>query len=141
MNGTIKRFLTARGYGFIQPDAGGEAVFFHQKVFEARGGPPPITGERVTYSVPSLVQGVKAESVERAEPARHLSGVVTNYNPVKGFGFVRVEGLGSAASYYLHKSELLSRTDPVRGSRVDFYASPFPVQGESPRACFVTVIS
>lgn len=137
--GLVLRYLGSRGYGFVQPDGGGESVFFHHLVFDPSGGPPPITGEKVTYEVPSEVSGVKAEKVVRLEDPIRLTGTVTSYNPVKGYGFVKAGAQG--LSYYMHKSEILSRTEPARGSQVDFYAARVPVQGEAPRACYVTVIS
>lgn len=139
-SGTVQRYLAARGFGFIQPDEGSEPVFFHVSAFNALGGPPPITGEPVTYSIPSQVAGTRAGEVVRSRIPQRLTGDVTNYNPVRGYGFVQVATPG-APRYYLHKSEILSRTEPARGVRVDFYASSNPVTGEAPRACYVTVIS
>ena len=39
VNGTVKFFNTARGYGFIAPDDGGKDVFVHATALEASGVP------------------------------------------------------------------------------------------------------
>jgi cold shock CspA family protein len=37
MNGTVKFFNTAKGFGFITPDDGGKDIFVHATALEAAG--------------------------------------------------------------------------------------------------------
>ena len=134
MNGTIRRYLAEKHYGFITSEDGSE-VFFHQSVFQpGDDGPPPITGESVEYS---LGEGTRASGVVRlTTPTSHV-GTVTSYDPVKGYGFINT----TSGQYYLHKSEVLGGVIPVVGARVDFFVTDNASPGKSPRACFVGVLT
>ena len=37
MNGTVKFFNTAKGFGFIEPDGGPKDIFVHASALEAAG--------------------------------------------------------------------------------------------------------
>lgn len=133
MRGVVRRYLSEKRYGFILSEDGNEEVFFHHSVFDALGGPPPITGEAVVYT---LSEGTRAASVTRDEPPVHRTGTVSSYDPVRGFGFINtVEG-----QCYLHKSEIIGGVIPAVGSRVDFYTTGNSAPGKSPRACYVAVL-
>jgi CspA family cold shock protein len=49
--GTVKWFNSQKGYGFIQPDAGGRDVFVHISAVERAGIGSLIEGQRVRYDV------------------------------------------------------------------------------------------
>ena len=49
--GTIKWFNAQKGYGFIQPDAGGKDVFVHISAVERAGLPGLNEGQKVQYEV------------------------------------------------------------------------------------------
>jgi CspA family cold shock protein len=49
--GTVKFFNTQKGYGFIQPDAGGQDVFVHITAVEAAGMYSLNEGQKVSYEV------------------------------------------------------------------------------------------
>ena len=49
--GTVKFFNTAKGYGFIQPDAGGDDIFFHITAVERAGLQPPKEGAKLSYDL------------------------------------------------------------------------------------------
>jgi cold shock protein len=49
MNGTVKFFNTAKGFGFIEPDEGGKDVFVHASALEAAGIRSLMEGERVSF--------------------------------------------------------------------------------------------
>lgn len=57
--GTIQSWQDDRGFGFIEPAQGGQAVFVHIKSFTSRGGSRPQVGQRVTFEVELNVQGKK----------------------------------------------------------------------------------
>lgn len=82
--GTLKEWNDDRGFGFVQPTQGGEAVFVHVKAF-ARGGRRPQAGDRVSFEVETGPKGKRAKNVaplaaapqapRRREPqARRSSG-------------------------------------------------------------------
>ena len=51
MNGTVKFFNTAKGFGFIEPDEGGKDVFVHASALEAAGIRSLMEGDRVSFIV------------------------------------------------------------------------------------------
>ena len=50
-NGTVKWFNTTKGYGFIQPDAGGPDVFVHASAVERAGLGSLQEGQKVNYEL------------------------------------------------------------------------------------------
>lgn len=49
--GTVKWFNTTKGYGFIQPDEGGQDVFVHASAVERAGMSSLQDGQKVEYQV------------------------------------------------------------------------------------------
>ena len=49
--GTVKWFNPAKGYGFIQPEAGDNDVFVHVSAVEQSGMGTLTEGQRVSYDV------------------------------------------------------------------------------------------
>ncbi|MBI1207203.1 MAG: cold-shock protein [Azospirillum sp.] len=49
--GTVKWFNSQKGYGFIQPDAGGPDVFLHISAVERAGIGNPAEGQKLRYEV------------------------------------------------------------------------------------------
>ncbi|MDF2097051.1 cold-shock protein [Aquibaculum arenosum] len=47
--GTVKWFNSTKGYGFIQPDAGGPDVFVHISAVERAGMSSLAEGQKVSY--------------------------------------------------------------------------------------------
>ncbi|GIX16906.1 MAG: cold-shock protein [Rhodothalassiaceae bacterium] len=50
-NGTVKWFNGQKGYGFIEPDAGGKDVFVHISAVERAGLNSLREGQRVSYEL------------------------------------------------------------------------------------------
>lgn len=50
-NGTVKWFNSAKGYGFIQPEDGGNDVFVHISAVEAAGLRGLNDDQKVTYEL------------------------------------------------------------------------------------------
>lgn len=66
--GSVVRFDRRRGYGFVQPDDGGEDVFVHQNNIIMDGFRFLQVGERVSYELEVGEKGMKAVSVSLTEP-------------------------------------------------------------------------
>ncbi|MCA6112189.1 cold-shock protein [Bradyrhizobium cenepequi] len=49
--GTVKWFNSTKGYGFIQPDAGGRDVFVHISAVEKAGFTSLAEGAKVSFDV------------------------------------------------------------------------------------------
>ncbi len=47
--GTVKWFNDQKGYGFIQPDAGGKDVFVHISAVERSGMRSLAEGQKISY--------------------------------------------------------------------------------------------
>lgn len=50
-NGTVKWFNPTKGYGFIQPEAGGPDVFVHISAVERAGLRDLREGQKVSYDL------------------------------------------------------------------------------------------
>ncbi|WP_105984631.1 MULTISPECIES: cold-shock protein [unclassified Brucella] len=49
--GTVKRFDTTKGFGFIQPDQGGTDVFVHISAVQRAGLTTLDEGQKVSYEI------------------------------------------------------------------------------------------
>jgi len=50
-NGTVKWFNATKGYGFIQPESGGNDVFVHISAVEKAGLRSLNDGQKVSYEI------------------------------------------------------------------------------------------
>ena len=50
-NGTVKWFNSQKGFGFIQPDDGGQDVFVHISAVERAGLSTLNEGQKISYDV------------------------------------------------------------------------------------------
>jgi CspA family cold shock protein len=62
--GTVKWFNGTKGYGFIQPDAGGKDVFVHVSAVEKAGLRNLNEGQKIEYEVVSNRGKESAESLK-----------------------------------------------------------------------------
>lgn len=70
--GRIKSWNDARGFGFIEPDQGGQEIFVHIKACASSLGRPQV-GQRVRFAV-EMAQGKKrATSVDAVTASRRVS--------------------------------------------------------------------
>ncbi|MGI9382810.1 MAG: cold-shock protein [Methyloligellaceae bacterium] len=51
INGTVKFFNHAKGYGFITPEDGGKDVFIHASALERSGVRPIDEGDKISFEV------------------------------------------------------------------------------------------
>ena len=49
--GTVKWFNAQKGFGFIQPDEGGQDVFVHISAVERSGLGNPREGQKLSYEI------------------------------------------------------------------------------------------
>jgi CspA family cold shock protein len=68
VDGTVKWFNTAKGFGFIGVDDGGKDVFLHIKVLEKAGRKTIAEGELVTMQVVQGQKGREAISITVVPP-------------------------------------------------------------------------
>ena len=58
LQGTVKKWLEFKGYGFIEPDTGGEDVFIHNS--EIKDANDLSEGQKVEFDVETSYKGPKA---------------------------------------------------------------------------------
>lgn len=62
--GTVKWFNSAKGFGFIQPDDGGQDVFVHYSQITGSGYRGLEENQRVSFDVGRGAKGPQAENVQ-----------------------------------------------------------------------------
>lgn len=67
--GTVKWFNPTKGYGFIQPDQGGQDVFVHITALEAAGLRTLNEGQRVSYELQTNKGRTSAGNLKLADAA------------------------------------------------------------------------
>ena len=65
IQGTVKWFNDAKGFGFISQD-GGEDVFVHHTAIQADGFRSLAEGDRVEFEVTTGPKGLQAANVRKA---------------------------------------------------------------------------
>ena len=65
VNGTVKFFNHARGFGFISPEGGDKDVFVHASALERSGVPALNEGDKVTFEVVKGPKGLQAANVAK----------------------------------------------------------------------------
>ena len=65
MQGTVKWFNNAKGYGFIQGETEGEDIFVHHTAILAEGFRTLNQGERVNFEIVQSPKGLQARNVNR----------------------------------------------------------------------------
>ena len=58
MQGTVKKWLDFKGYGFIKPDTGGDDVFIHNS--DIKGSYDLKEGQKVEFDIETSYKGPKA---------------------------------------------------------------------------------
>ena len=61
--GTVKWFNSEKGYGFIQPDDGGEDLFVHYSGIAGGGCKSLEEGQKVSYEATRGNKGMQVENV------------------------------------------------------------------------------
>ena len=61
--GTVKWYNETKGYGFIQPDAGGKDVFVHATALERAGLRSLREGQKVSYELQTDQRNGKTSAV------------------------------------------------------------------------------
>ncbi len=67
VQGTVKLFNEAKGFGFIAQDDGGQDVFAHYSAIQGSGFKTLAEGQKVTFVLGQGQKGPQAEQIESAE--------------------------------------------------------------------------
>lgn len=75
--GTVKWFNDAKGFGFIEPEGGGEDVFAHFSAIQMDGFRTLRQGSQVRYDVAQGPKGQLAQNICPLDPPRARQGQST----------------------------------------------------------------
>ena len=79
--GTVKWFNDAKGFGFIEPQEGGEDVFAHFSAIQMEGFRTLKQGGKVSFELVQGPKGQLAQNIQSVEAA--LGGSVSSANPAE----------------------------------------------------------
>ena len=65
LEGTVKSWIDGRGYGFIEPDEGGDDIFVHNTDLD--GTYVLMQGQKVEFDVETTPKGPRARTVKVIE--------------------------------------------------------------------------
>jgi CspA family cold shock protein len=65
-NGKVKWFNDKKGFGFIEPDGGGEDVFVHHTSIMSEGFRTLLEGQAVQFEMTRGPKGFQAQNVQKA---------------------------------------------------------------------------
>lgn len=98
LKGTMLRWNSERGFGFIKPGDGGDDIFCH--ISNLVDGEDSVRdGDPVSYVLEfddraeqNRAVSVRYIGTEVRGAAERMNGTITNWNSEKGFGFIKPEG-------------------------------------------------
>ena len=64
--GTVKWFNDSKGFGFLTPDEGGEAIFAHFSAINMPGFKTLKEGQRVSFEIMNGAKGKQAANIQDA---------------------------------------------------------------------------
>jgi CspA family cold shock protein len=143
-SGTVKWYSSEKGFGFIEPDTGGEDLFVHRS---AVGFDIPGEGDRVEYTVGQGQRGPTAMDVRITEINRDptprraaggagggggrdrgsqvdpsslpvITGTIVRYDEIKGFGFIDATDGSGKTGIFFHRS-VVGNDMPAPGMAVE----------------------
>ena len=85
--GTVKWFSDAKGFGFIEPEEGGDDVFAHFSAIRMEGFRTLKPGGRVTFEVVQGPKGQLAQNIapfDAGVPVEHAAHGNTDSTPLAG---------------------------------------------------------
>ena len=66
LTGIVKMFNDSKGWGFITPDGGGEAIFAHFSAINMNGLKSLKVGQKVQFDVVDAKKGLQAMNIQAA---------------------------------------------------------------------------
>ena len=105
--GKVSNWNDAKGYGFVEPNGGGERAFVHISAFQAHSG-RPVNGDVITYElVKEESNRYKAKNIAfTGEAKKHKSHGTGNRSKSLGVVLIGVFAIGILASVYLGRLPL-----------------------------------
>ncbi len=135
--GVVKFFNSAKGFGFIQQETGGEDVFVHISAVERAGLEGLAEGQQLEFTLVDRGGKISASDLvpvgeviavakrEAAPPQRQLTGekatgTVKFFNSMKGFGFITRDDGQPDAFVHISAVERSGMPGLNEGDRLEF---------------------
>ena len=134
--GVVKFFNSAKGFGFIQREEGGEDVFVHISAVERAGLEGLAEGQQLEFTLVDRGGKISASDLQvmgdvipvekrEAPPQRSLTGdkatgTVKFFNSMKGFGFITRDDGQPDAFVHISAVERSGMSSLNEGDRLEF---------------------
>lgn len=87
-SGTVKWFNDAKGFGFIEPETGGEDVFAHFSAIRMEGFRTLKQGSRVSFEIVAGPKGDLAQNISPLEGSESVAASVVDSAALSALGAV-----------------------------------------------------
>jgi len=126
--GKVKWFNATKGFGFIQPESGGNDVFVHISAVQRAGFHSLNSEQPIEYELETRSDGKPTAKILNVQVHRWNEHVTTGkvkwYDPTKGYGFILPDDGGRDVFVHISAVEAAGLSTLIDGQAIQFEVGP-----------------